>query len=156
MSGFPVRPSRSAFGPRFFQDREPVKNPERQVGARFGALVSWQIAGLGITGGRAVAILAADGTLEAHGEAWDPDQELADPEIDHPSPGVYTIAYPASAPNEDGTQVAIALLGAHVTCQGSTALHATWEIDPNGHEVTVHVWNAAGAAANGGFLLTVF
>lgn len=131
-------------------------NPERQVGARWGGLVAWQVAGLGITAGRATAVFASGGTLVAHGESWDPDQELATPSTTHPSTGVYTISYPAAAPNEEGTQVAIALVGAQVTCQGAAALHATWEIDPSGHDVTVRVWNAAGAAANGGFLLTVF
>lgn len=156
MSGFPVRPSRSAFGPRPYVDRVPVKDPERQIGATWGGLVAWQVAGLGVVAGRALAVVASDGTLTAHGEGWDPDQELAAPTSDNPSTGLYTLEYPATAPNEDGTEVAITFVGAHITCGGATALHATWEIDPNGHALTVNVWNAAGVATNGPFLVTVF
>lgn len=155
MSGFPTKPSRSAFGPRTFVNRSPWKNPEGQLGAEQGMLMAWQIAGLGIVSGRAVVIMSSAGVLDAHGEAWDPDQELADPGVAHPGPGVYEVTYPATAPDESGTETAIVLLGAHITCSGATALHGTWEIDPNGHKITFRIWNAAGAATNGAFLATV-
>lgn len=133
-----------------------MKNPERQLGAEVGQLMFWQLAGLGIVGGRALVVVASDGTLTAHGESWDPDRELVAPGIAHPGAGVYEITYPATAPDENGTQIVIALVGAIVTPIGSTARHPTYDIDANGHKITFRTFDAAGGAANAGFTALVF
>lgn len=115
----------------------------------------WQLAGLGIVGGRALVVVASDGTLTAHGESWDPDRELAAPGIAHPGTGVYEITYPATAPDENGTQIAIALVGALVTPTASVARFPTYEIDANGRKITFRMFDASGAS-NAGFTALVF
>lgn len=156
MSGSPVRPSRSAFGPRTLINRGPVVDRERQLGADIGELMFWQIAGIGFASGRALVVASSAGALVAHGEAWDPDQELDAPDFSRLGTGRYEITYPATAPDETGTEVAISLLGAHITCGSSVAAHGTWELDVNGRTMTFWIWDAAGNAIDSDFLATVF
>lgn len=155
MSGFPTRPSRSAFGPDPV-NRTPVSDPERELGADVGRLAFWQVSGIGMTAAKTLAVVEDDGTLLANGEAWDPRRLLAGPTTDNPATGVYTLEYPATAPNEDGTSTTVALIGATATVQEATALFASCVVEADARTITVRVWNAAGAATNGKILVQGF
>lgn len=116
----------------------------------------WQLAGLGMCAPRAMALVEDDGTLLASGESWNSRLELPAPIAAQTGTGVYTLTYPATVPDEEGVQIPLELLGATATVQEATALHTSCVVEPSGYVVTVRVWNAAGAAANGKTLVSVF
>lgn len=117
--GFPTRSTRSAFGPRL-EDRFPVVDPTKEIPASAFNLAFWQLAGLSLVTPRAIVV--AKGTpsgveRSASQEAWNPDGGIV-PQLTRESAGVYTVTYPATAKDEQGNSVSIALLGvAYVTPQ---------------------------------------
>jgi hypothetical protein len=111
MSGFPVRPARSAFGPDP-ENRRPVRNPKLEISADIFKLAFWQLAGMGLMVPQAWVYCTISGTtltLASHAESWDPNQALAVPGVTRTSQGLYAVAYPATVPDENGDQRAISL-----------------------------------------------
>ena len=123
--GFPSRPSRKQFGPERIDDGL-VTDHERYVDAPTFNLDHWQTAGLGAVSPRAWALFEYTGSrmvLYASGEAWDPNGEAV-PALGYTSTGVYTITYPATAPDEDANMVPIALVAGIAAPQVSGAKSA--------------------------------
>lgn len=157
MSGSPVRPSRSAYGPDPVNRRGPVSDPEGELGADVGRLMLWQLAGLGLVAPRAVCLLEDNGTRLASAESWNPRGLLPNPVTAQTAPGTYKITYPSTAPDENGTPVPIVLLGAHATPQKAAAVSASCDIDASGLIVTVFVFDSStGAPSDRRVLVSVF
>jgi hypothetical protein len=68
---------------------------------------------------------------------------------------VYAVSYATSYLDEAGAVVPTALRAARVTPQSTTFLRAAQSVDANGRTVQVRLWDAAGAATDGTFLLEV-
>jgi hypothetical protein len=106
MSGFPVRPSRTAFGPKPV-NRYPVVNPAQQMdGPTIGDLLFWQVSGLGQTGALAWAFIAvAAGAIDVPNvvtaEAWNPNKDQTAPTITRTGLGIYRVQYAATYPDKD-------------------------------------------------------
>lgn len=151
--GFPSRISRRAFGPTR-RNRAPVRNHEFYLDAKYINLLMWQCAGMNVCSPRTMVFVNADGTLGASGEAWDPDG-LVLPTPAHPSTGVYTVTYPATVQNEEGTEVALDLFGCLAIPQGtSTTVVAAQRVTSNRvAEVTI---KDGASLADNAFLLLVW
>lgn len=158
MSGFPTRISRTALGPTKANAKTGVIHPAKYIGATETELAYWQVAGLSVSAPRAWALVTWDGasavSLTASGEAWDPNSASA-PTVARSSAGVYTVTYAATYPDETATEVSTNLLAAAVSPRGTTARIPTWEI-ASARIVTVYLFDAAGSAADGSFLLTAW
>ena len=141
MAGFPTRPSRAAFGPKW-QNRGPVRRPEQDVGAAAMNLLCWQAAGAGVAGALAWALLRWDGatlSLAASGEAWDSDG-LVVPAVVRASAGVYVVTYAATYPDADAVAVATSLRGGHATAQATAPIVGAVEMtDPR--TAKVRLWD---------------
>jgi hypothetical protein len=107
MSGFPVRPSRAAFGPKPV-NRRPVKNPAQEMdGPTIADLLMWQSAGMGVVSPVAwIYVPVAAGAIVtanvAHSEAWNPDSNQTAPTPARTGAGVYTVQYATQYPDKDG------------------------------------------------------
>ena len=118
--GFPTRHSRTALGPKRKDIAPAPYGPEYVFAADAINTTLWQVAGLNQTGFLArtqFQTAASNPPLEWSYEAWNPDQNQAAPVIDRTSAGVYTVTYPASAPDENGIAVTISLRGAAALLQ---------------------------------------
>ena len=110
MSGFPNRPNRKAFGPKYLDDK-PVRDPQKEVSAQIGNLGYHQVAGLGVVSCLAWALIDVSAeTVLAHAEAWNPNGETASP-FDPPTfaktaTGDGELTYNSTYPDEDGVDVA--------------------------------------------------
>jgi hypothetical protein len=134
-----------------------VKNPERQLGAEVGQLMFWQLAGIGIVAPRAMAVLDTAADVTAHGASWDPDRELVAPTTVKNGTGDYTITWPATAPDENGTAVAIVLVAADASPQTDSAkLFANAKIQANGRSARVKIWTDGGVATDCDVLIKVW
>jgi len=109
MSGFPVRSSRSDFGPKPVNTR-PVRDPERDLDASIGHLLFHQVAGASAAGARAWLatdiVAGPDVAIAARGESWNPDDiqtsPYTPPIVARSGVGVYTVDYQAEYPDENG------------------------------------------------------
>lgn len=151
---FPDRVSRSAFGPTPV-DRGPIVDPERQLSAEIGALLFWQVSGAGLTADVAWCVVDDAGDFVVGGEAWDPNNDQADPACSHSGTGEYAVEYDAQYPDKDGTMRTIALRGAIATPQTTADLHAVAEVQSSGRRILVNVFDDAGTPTDCKFLLTV-
>ncbi len=154
MSGFPTRPSLTAFGPRRSNAR-PVRNPQQQAGADFMNLLRWDVAGLGASCPRAWVLATFTGpttiAVTAQGNAW----HGAAPTPARSGTGVYTFTYAATYVDDDSVAIVTNLLAVKVSPRGSTARISGWEITDS-RIVTVYLFDAAGAAADGSFTFELF
>lgn len=155
MSGFPIRISANALGPRM-KNRGTARSPVYDVSAERMNLMRWQIAGLSQTAPLAwvVVVFTAPDivTVVAHGNAW---QGQA-PKVERLATGAYLVTYAALVKDDDGIEVPVNLVGASV----SPRLHAPklfgdWDI-ANGREVTVQLVDKSETPTDGGFLLSVY
>jgi len=113
---FPIRPSRSSFGPDPVNTR-PVRDPSRELdGEKVGRLMFHQLAGLGVVS--PLAWLLSDGAtttpaLLAHAEAWNPNGLLTTPYdppvITYDGTGLFTIDFNAQYPDHTGALQTLAL-----------------------------------------------
>lgn len=150
---FPDRVSRSAFGPTPV-DRGPIVDPGRQLAAAVGDLLFWQVAGAGLTADVAWCVVDSAGAFVVGAEAWDPNQDQADPVCTQTGTGEYTVQYDAQYPDKDGVMRTIALRGAHVTQQTTSAFTANAQVQGDGRTVFVRIFDA-GTPRNAPFLLSL-
>lgn len=114
MSGFPNRPSRTAFGPKP-ANRAPVVNPAQQIdGPTIGDLMMWQLAGGGVVSPLAwafipIAAAAIDVANVVTAEAWNPNKDQVAPTPTRTALGVYQVQYEATYPDKDGNAINTAL-----------------------------------------------
>lgn len=157
MSGFPSRMGRLALGPLALRARRPTKAIDQELDPKVAELLFWQVTGLGFTAPLAgCTILGGTGTVIAAWSAWRPDdQTFAAPSVVRTSAGVYAVSYATTYIDEGGAAVPTALRAAKVTPQATTFLRAAQSVDANGRTVQVRLWDAAGAATDGTFLLEV-
>lgn len=105
MSGFPVRPTRAAFGPKP-QNRRPTRNPSREMDADVGDLLFWQTSALGLLVPVAWVLCTPDdlGDLEItqHAEAWNPNGTLPGPDLEQMGTGVYNLSFATEYADKDG------------------------------------------------------
>lgn len=107
MSGFPIRPTRDAFGPKP-ENRRPVRDPRKEMdGPTVADLLFWQVSGMGVLSPVAmiyvpVVAAAVDTPNVAHAEAWNPDAGETPPTPSRTSIGLYQIQYAAAYPDKDG------------------------------------------------------
>jgi hypothetical protein len=149
MSGFPTRPSRTAFGPTKLNTTAGLLHPAYHTGSTETNLSYWQLAGCGVVTHRAWALLAWNGavlSLSASAEAWDANGSAV-PTVARTGAGVYTVTYAATYNDETGTAASTALLAAAAHPQGSASRHATCAIS-SGRIITVYAFDAAGSAAD--------
>jgi hypothetical protein len=149
--GWPTRVTRLAFGVSTYLDKIPVRDPVRQIAAKFYNLAFWQTAGLNVCSPIAFAELVIDGagavTLGASGEAWDPDGGVVPTVTKEAGNGHYRITYAATAPDETGASITIDLKGATPNVQSQVLYHAQGERSA-ANVIDVWIWNAAGSLAD--------
>jgi hypothetical protein len=159
---FPIRPSRSAFGPKP-KNRRPVRDPSKDLDANIADLAFWQLAGLGVVGPVAWALCTVTGTaiaLTSHAEAWNPDATLAGPTPVRVSAGVYTVTYATQYPDKDGTLQTLNINAGIAAPQGlggsAHLLSASFEkVDAHTAKVTL-VRQDTGAVEDGSFFLSLW
>lgn len=154
--GFPVRISRSSLGPTPV-DRAPVVDPERQLGASTGDLIMWQLAGVNVAGDLAWCSVDSTGAFVDGGEAWDPDDDQADPVCSRLSQGIYSVVYDATYPDREGVARTVALRAAFATPQTETrGIGAVAKVQADGRTVIVTVFTTAdGSYTDESFALSV-
>jgi hypothetical protein len=154
-AGFPVRPSRSAFGPTP-KNREPVNDPEEELDADVADLLFWQVAGLGIVGPLAwVQFTGASATLLASGEAYDPHEVIAPPTVSRTGGGIYVVTYPATVIDRKGEERVLSLRWAKPFPQATVNVNAVAKVRADGRTVDVLVYNSAGSGTDAEVLLEV-
>jgi len=147
--GFPIRTSRSAFGPKP-ENTKPVRDPRKHLSADIGALMMWQIAGSGLMVPTARMIFTVTGTTLAllqHTEAFQPDGGTA-PVTVRTGAGVYTFVYLANYPDEQGDDKPLVFSWGGVRCEGASFRHGQVELNPDARSGTVRIWTDAGAASD--------
>lgn len=107
MSGSPLRPDRASFG-EVFRDSTAVRDPQKQMAARFMNLALWQVAGMGLVVPRVGLLFTTqvDPVAAQRVESWNPYRlttgVYAPPEITRTAAGNYLIEYPTQVPDENG------------------------------------------------------
>jgi hypothetical protein len=162
--GFPTRTSRRNLAGILNAALRAVQ-PDEDLGGDDLNAILWCLAGHNQAGALCWAHVADDGTLERHGEAWNPEADPAlAPTTATTGTGVYTITYPDTALDEDSLPSAenasaapLDLGTIWVTPQGATPLLCAAEIAHTGDEwvITVRFLTHAGAAADTAFGIEV-
>lgn len=158
MAGFPTRSSRTAFGPKR-ANRRPVVNPLHEIGQEHYNLAFAQIAGMNMVTPIAWALMAANGAILAHAEAWDPDRKTAGPTSTRTGAGTYKLTYATSYPDQDGQDVTIGFYGANVSPQtsGSPSLIGNGAANPaSPNEVLVRIATHADVATDYSFMVWIY
>lgn len=142
--GYPNRTSRLALGPKYVNKR-PVRDGTKEVGSQVFNLLLQCVAGGTQVSDRAWALIhiaAGVVTVTANGEAWNPDGGFV-PTPAYVAAGHYRLTYPATANDENGVAVALALLAGKAHPQTSASLFGTVLIA--GNVVDIYTRNDAGA-----------
>jgi hypothetical protein len=157
MSGSPNRPIRSDFGPLKVRSRIATIDPEEELPPEIARLMFWQIAGLGLAGNRfwALATYApTEYTVAAWGSCARPDdQSIPKPLVQRTSAGVLVVKYDTTYDDETGTAITTQLYGAVVIPQALTYVRSAQQVNANGKDVDVRLWDAAGVATDSSFLI---
>lgn len=141
MSGYPTRPTRSAFGP-VPVNRYPVRDPSREVdGPTVGDLMLWTIAGSGVVVPQAWAVVRViagpDWELVASAETWDANGAVV-PTILRTGVGTGTITYASTYPDKDAVDIATNFLGVAIDEQVLvTTKEARAQVNANPYVVDV-------------------
>ncbi len=160
MPGFPLLPSRQAFGE--ILEATPELNPRTDIGgARFN-LAWWQLAGAGLMVARALVLVSSAGAIVSAAEAWNPNQDLTmHPVVVHPATGCYALIYPSSALDDLGVSRLVGLQAVdRVTPQPATVPSLGWEaqgaiVSPSAWQ-TSHAYAVGAIVSNGGKLYYCF
>lgn len=102
--GFPQIPTRQSYGP-VYQEVQPVRFPEKYIGAAETNLVTWQEHLIGTTAPSAVMIVDGTGGSWAAtfvARTFDPTESLPDPAVVDLGSFQWEIQFAASVPNEAG------------------------------------------------------
>ena len=157
--GFPLRPSRSSFGPEM-ADRVPIKNPRQQVPASAINALFWQVAGCGLLVPLARVVVTDINAVAvaAHWEAWNPDGSLGAPTVERINTGDYAVTYASSYLDEDGASRAVSWSWVRVAPlivpgAASTKLVGMGEIQTNGTLEAYLFAVSGGSSANGCFVV---
>ena len=151
--GFPSRISRTALG-AVMVDRRPIKDPTRELGARWVNLVSWQVAGAGVVVPTAKVLVDSTGALLWAAESWDADGNYA-PTCSRVSTGVYQVVYAVEYPDDEGTLITTNLRAAKVTSQSTSIRHPAQLVAGDARTVDITIRDSAGAVIDCPFLLEV-
>jgi len=140
MSGFPIRPTRLAFGPKP-ENKFVVRDAARELGADIGDLIMWQTSGCGVVVPQAWALIEViggpDWSLIASAESWDANGGLL-PTVARSGVGTGTITYAATYPDKDATARTTSLWGAAIDEQVLvTTKEGRAQINANGRVVDV-------------------
>lgn len=105
MPGFPNVPTRQQFGPTY-ENRRPVQNPNRELGADAINLLMWQIAGASRVVAQATVLydLAAEAVLY-QAFAFDPDAKLADLTVAKSGTGIFTATFDPTYKDQNGADI---------------------------------------------------
>ncbi len=144
MAGFPTRISRATLGPKR-KDFDEAVDETYYVSARFIEMLFHQVCGMNLLSSRCGGLIVSN-ALAAHEESWAPDGGAA-PTFSHVATGHYRITYPATADDEAGNTVAIALTRARGFVQGAAARSVT--ATASGSQVDVYLFDAAGSTVDG-------
>lgn len=112
MGGFPNRPDLATFGPDVI-NTGIIKDPSRQLSAETFNLLKFQVAGLGLTGFRAMLAFLCTGPTSplARVEAWNPrgltSDPFGDPTITRIGTGEYDVEYPTPVLDQAGSDAAL-------------------------------------------------
>lgn len=159
MSGFPNRPSRTAFGPEKRNERR-VQNPETELDSAEMNLDFWQVAGMGLVAPRVVIIaLASGGSLPTpysyQGIAWDPKGLLGAIPSVYNGVGDYEFNFAATYPDQRGVAIATSLKGGKVSAQTDQDIRGVVKIvTPT--QAVVKLFDAAGAPVDADILLELW
>lgn len=143
---FPLRPSRSSFGPKRVNAR-PSRNPNQELDDNAINAFLWTVAGAGLMVAMArlqFSVAAGVLSLVAHVEAFQPDGG-APPATARTSQGVYTFAFSASYPDEQGNQQPLSLSYGEVLCQGAAFRHGLVQLT-DAVSGTIRIFDQAAAA----------
>ncbi len=133
--GFPVVPSRAAFGPKP-ENRYEAGDPAKDMSAELADLILWQTAGAGLVARKAWVLFSTAGAVVAAAEAWDPDSAFA-PSIERSSAGVYVVTYPALVPDKDAEDQSLVLNAAKASPQSLSRFSARALVRSNQREIDV-------------------
>lgn len=114
---FPLRPLRSAFGPKL-ENAYPVENSNTQIGDGSFNAAFWALAGLGLVLPRVVVVAKWTGssfTIFHQAEAWNPDGAQAHPVLARSATGRYSYTFASTYLDEDGVAQDTVLRAARCT-----------------------------------------
>lgn len=158
MSGFPIRPALSAFGPTI-ENIAPVRNPTTDLDAAKWNLLKYQAAGLGLMTPRVLFKLTIDNpmALLARSEAWNPSGastgDYADPSLAYVSTGRGTVEWTTPIPDQNGDDQVVAFSWALGWFGGDPPTTLKWvQAEPVAATpaiITVCVFDAAGSLEDG-------
>jgi len=148
MAGFPVRPSRDAFGPKL-EDGPKVTNPKKQIGEKTFNLAWWQLAAVSQLIPLAWANFDSAGAgITSSAEGWNPNQDPSlRPTVLRTGPGVYVVTYQATYLDEEGVARPLSIVSARATPQGTTPNLVCVVSIASGRICTVRVTTANTGAA---------
>lgn len=157
MSGFPVRPNRTAFGGDYVDER-PVEDTEKEISASIFNLSFWQLAGLGRVIPKAVLVCSVAGgvvTTDYQLLVFDPNGSLSTLTWTYNGVGDYSLAFASQYPDENGTNQNLSLVGALAGVMDSTPVISSVDLT-SGYEADVYFLDDAGAAADPAGFVVVF
>lgn len=152
MSGNPIRPARSDFGPKPV-NVEPITDPEQQFDAEWGDLLLWQVSGNGLTADMAWVTCSSAGARLLNAEAWNPEGDQAPPTCARVSTGLYTVTYAATYNDKDGVARTTNLRAGKVSPMGTAFRVGVASVAGDNRTVTVSIFIDAATPADSAFLL---
>lgn len=162
MAGFPNRILRAALG-AIFRDRNPVEDPELELGAEFLNLLMHQATGAQLVCPKATLIVdGATSVKSLQEEAWNVDHSQTHPTFVRASAGVYTYTFASTYLDMDGVAVATVLNGCRIReivdmTAGYSARKSAYAWIDSGNPLIVNIntFDAAGSASDSKFWLDV-
>lgn len=154
-AGFPVRPSRASFGPEPVNSR-PVRDSSREFdGEKYGRLLLFQTAGLGLMSALAWVKLNCQvgPVILARAESWNPNAATGAPYTapiaTRQAQGHYRLEYAPEYPDHTGVLRALALQGCAPVVQDAsgTIKHAQGAV-LNPYTVDIRIFSGGSAADN--------
>jgi len=142
--GFPIRPSRAAFGPRF-KNAEAPKDDSTDLDGEVFDFMAALVAGMAGATPLAWVLVTSGGAIGAGGawEVWDPDSAYS-PTVARDGTGIYRVTYPAQVLDRDGIERDLSLVAARATPQLLASRFAGAVIAAGGIQANVETFLANG------------
>jgi len=164
MGGFPTRITRTAIGPDL-EDRYPVTDPNKEIGAKDFNLVFWQLCGLNLTSWqRAVVAASWNGSAFDYlyqEEAWNSKRTQSHPSLARSAAGVYTYTFASTYKDEEGADISTGLriprasLMAEVTAYANRREIFAWIPAGTPLVVQIRIFDSSGTGQDEPFVLEV-
>lgn len=152
MPGFPIRTTRTAYGPAF-RNAKRIRNPEFEMSAEAANLELHQVAGMNLLSPMAAVEVSWDGAamvIHSRDEAWNPDgldealYDLDATPASRTGAGIYVVNYKAQYPDEVGSlqTINIRRVRGDVVAPPTTHLFNIQgrALDANSLEVRIYQW----------------